>query len=533
MTKKIKIYTDPKGLRYFRFNRLKWYIDEKARKRFKLTEQQYARRLIRTEVKKMQEAKSLRTKPSERKSVAVAYKSQQPPTRVNLDTLRSHTAPVAVPVRAMPQVSDPAIQEFIKRTAAKESKYQPGSIHSLEKDRNSFSEKEDKPSDLDEKDKKEPLLLKQAEKRQIKLSSGDEDVYMSVDKNDIPRFTSVMKKGSRAAIRHGRLSQVSQNAEEEAKGNWTKSIKIKDKNNRSITAPTSSIIKMAAAQGIDVKGISTKAELSNLLDKPENKHTELAKLKQAFISSAIDKAVKSVGVPSLSDEEDEDEEDFSDNFSDNFSDSEKFPKESGDNELLSPNQVALMKLSDENKDDKKIKGGSTNPVPVSGLSNHQIDKLMEHEKSYLGTVPRDHIIKLKEQIIPWNKASFIANLDPHDKPGYHWVACVLLPKKARVLYFDSFGEPCPEDMRKQIKKLVKRSMPCRGHDHDYEIPIFKENLIQVQDADTMNCGPFAMMFIKDTLAGVPFIKATPYDLSAQGERKVRKYIASLPRFSEL
>jgi len=100
------------------------------------------------------------------------------------------------------------------------------------------------------------------------------------------------------------------------------------------------------------------------------------------------------------------------------------------------------------------------------------------------------------------------------------------PKKARVLYFDSFGTPCPEDMRKQIKTLVKIAMPG-------EIPIFKENLIKVQNARTGNCGPFAMKFIEDTLDGKPFVKATPYDESLLGERQIRKYIAKFPKFTTL
>lgn len=167
-----------------------------------------------------------------------------------------------------------------------------------------------------------------------------------------------------------------------------------------------------------------------------------------------------------------------------------------------------------------------NRIPRSGLSTDDINKLMSHRRSFLGVVPRDYISKLKDFIIPGRKTAFIVNLDPHNKPGLHWVAVVLLPKQARVLYFDSFGKPCPEDMRKQIKKLIKVSMPG-------EIPIFKENLIKVQRANSVNCGPFAMKFIENTLDGVPFIKATPYDDSLSGEKKIRKYIANLPKFSKI
>jgi len=165
-------------------------------------------------------------------------------------------------------------------------------------------------------------------------------------------------------------------------------------------------------------------------------------------------------------------------------------------------------------------------IPSGGLDTQQINQLMNHRRSYLATVPRDQIKNLAPIIESGKTASFIANLDPSHKDGSHWVAVVIIPKKARVLYFDSFGTPCPEDMRKQIKTLVKIAMPG-------EIPIFKENLIKVQNARTGNCGPFAMKFIEDTLDGKPFVKATPYDESLLGERQIRKYIAKFPKFTTL
>jgi len=479
---KIGIYTDLKGRRYFKFNKRRYFINDKTRKRLKLSEQQYAKKMIKSLSKELRRKRKT-TKP---------YESVQPPTRLNLDTVAKNL-PVSLPIQAAPQISDPAIKEFIKRTAAKESKYQPGSIHA------SDSEKS-----LDNKESKEQGMLLPPDEAVNKLFhqaiAGIKD-RVKREYGDTGKWLSKENSG-------------------ELFDYWRKK---------------------ARREGF--KGTNSES-LNQWIEKDGNE--EFKKEKQKILDEIVKKEMKSFKIDPLPEKE------------------QKSPKieemdedEEGDRGPLSPNQVALMKLSDEklkqrrasesleeNKDNPSApgsgaeKGGTPfspkdNKVPPSGLNTYQIDQLMANEKSYLGTVPRDHIIKLKEKIIPWNKASFIANLDPHDKPGYHWVACVLLPKKARVLYFDSFGEPCPEDMRKQIKKLVKRSMPCRGHDHDYEIPIFKENLIQVQDADTMNCGPFAMMFIKDTLAGVPFIKATPYDLSLQGERKVRKYINSLPKFSQL
>lgn len=64
-------------------------------------------------------------------------------------------------------------------------------------------------------------------------------------------------------------------------------------------------------------------------------------------------------------------------------------------------------------------------------------------------------LDLKQQI---NKGKFklgiIFNLDPHYKPGSHWVSLFVNLKRNYIFYFDSTGEPA----LKQIKQLVKTIM---------------------------------------------------------------------------
>ena len=46
----------------------------------------------------------------------------------------------------------------------------------------------------------------------------------------------------------------------------------------------------------------------------------------------------------------------------------------------------------------------------------------------------------------------VFNLDPHDRPGSHWVCAYIDLKKMKAYYYDSYGyEPCP-----QIKRFLKR-----------------------------------------------------------------------------
>ena len=46
----------------------------------------------------------------------------------------------------------------------------------------------------------------------------------------------------------------------------------------------------------------------------------------------------------------------------------------------------------------------------------------------------------------------IFNLDPHDKPGSHWVALYSDVDKGGVYYFDSYGIDTP----KEVKVLMDR-----------------------------------------------------------------------------
>ena len=88
----------------------------------------------------------------------------------------------------------------------------------------------------------------------------------------------------------------------------------------------------------------------------------------------------------------------------------------------------------------------------------------------------------------------VFNLDPHDKPGSHWVCAYvdILAKKA--YYYDSYGyEPCPE-----IKRFLRR---CREQGCSEII----WNDIQHQKKDT-ECGTYCMYIILSLLQGKSFAR---------------------------
>ena len=153
-----------------------------------------------------------------------------------------------------------------------------------------------------------------------------------------------------------------------------------------------------------------------------------------------------------------------------------------------------------------------------GLSTDEINNYMRKYKNYLGTVPRNQIHLLRNYISPkQRKIAFIANTDPSNKPGRHWVAVYIDADKS-INYFDSFGRPMPFDVRLQLKKIVDKMKPAT---------LLKEkcNRFKLQGS-TNNCGFFAMKFCIDMFNGKPFIDATPFgkiSKTLKSEKEIRQF----------
>jgi len=86
----------------------------------------------------------------------------------------------------------------------------------------------------------------------------------------------------------------------------------------------------------------------------------------------------------------------------------------------------------------------------------------------------------------------IFNLDPHDKPGSHWVCAYIDLAAMKAYYYDSYGyEPEPA-----IKKLLRR---CR--DQGCREIIWNDYKHQQKNTE---CGTYCMYIIISLLKGVPF-----------------------------
>ena len=101
-----------------------------------------------------------------------------------------------------------------------------------------------------------------------------------------------------------------------------------------------------------------------------------------------------------------------------------------------------------------------------------------------------------------NKIGVIFNLDPHDKPGSHWVSMFAdFDKKNCVYYFDSYGYKEPQEVTKLMKRLKEQADALNKKTTLYT------NNIRHQFKNS-ECGVYSMNFIIQLLKGKSFKEVT-------------------------
>jgi hypothetical protein len=92
-----------------------------------------------------------------------------------------------------------------------------------------------------------------------------------------------------------------------------------------------------------------------------------------------------------------------------------------------------------------------------------------------------------------HKIGFIFNLDPHYKPGSHWVAMFLDLNKKMIFYFDSNGTDIPNEIAELVKTI---QFQCEK----YNIIIqFDSNKGVTHQKSNTECGMFSLFFITQLL----------------------------------
>lgn len=99
-------------------------------------------------------------------------------------------------------------------------------------------------------------------------------------------------------------------------------------------------------------------------------------------------------------------------------------------------------------------------------------------KSFVGIFPSN---KLPKFICSGVTSTFIFNIDPHYKPGSHWVALYISPF-GDAIYFDSFGLP---PLIPSIKHFIERNSRT-----------FRYNKFPLQSLFSTTCGLYCVYFIR-------------------------------------
>ena len=163
----------------------------------------------------------------------------------------------------------------------------------------------------------------------------------------------------------------------------------------------------------------------------------------------------------------------------------------------------------------------------SGLYNDEIVHIMQELDSYhhgfRGVFPIDRISKIPATPKD-NTLSFIANLSPLGEEGTHWVSCYINVDKGVLEYYDSYGRDPPQLFLEQIKPLIDKLEP--------EIYLkFKINRIVQQRANSSNCAFFAIKFLLDRYANIPFKDCTSDSAEVlQSENSIKRFKSKLAKF---
>lgn len=125
----------------------------------------------------------------------------------------------------------------------------------------------------------------------------------------------------------------------------------------------------------------------------------------------------------------------------------------------------------------------------------------------------------------FHKFGIVFNLDPHDKPGSHWVGMYADFKKNNIFFFDSYGEK-PDKPIADFMDYIKDKMSEIGNRTDI---VSRHNTIRHQYGGS-ECGVYSMNFILRMLRGESFddiIKAKTPDKEIQQCRYI--YFSGLKR----
>jgi len=139
------------------------------------------------------------------------------------------------------------------------------------------------------------------------------------------------------------------------------------------------------------------------------------------------------------------------------------------------------------------------------LSNFEIEDIMKNERGWKGVFSKDQLKgKIKKHELG------IVNFDDVGGSGTHWVAYFNSPQSKYAYYFDSYGLPPPEEIKKYLKTSGKQIM---------------FNTSMMQQLNSVLCGIYCVDILKKLNRGDDFYEAIhsfdPYP-SEENQEKVEE-----------
>ncbi len=108
------------------------------------------------------------------------------------------------------------------------------------------------------------------------------------------------------------------------------------------------------------------------------------------------------------------------------------------------------------------------------------------------------------------KIGIIFNLDPHYKPGSHWVSVFININKKQVFFFDSNGDKPPRKIKKFINTVLKQSknITLKGKKQNKEGFKYDDNAPTSHQDENTECGVYSLYAVIEQVKD----KLNPMDL---------------------
>ena len=126
------------------------------------------------------------------------------------------------------------------------------------------------------------------------------------------------------------------------------------------------------------------------------------------------------------------------------------------------------------------------PVPIDFDYKYEFGQCVVNE---LCNINIENMLKKKIY-----KIGVVYNLDPHDKPGSHWVASYMDLKKNIFYFFDSYGTSPPSQITVLIERLQEQAKSL-GKTLEYDYSKIRHQY------ENSECGVYSLYFIIQLLEG--------------------------------